>query len=189
MFLPLYLTFCFFVVLLEGACDCGDQTKEIGNCTVKIHVCGCLEDFEWKYKGQATEEKSGTVGPEAKWYKSEDGAGEHAVVNLFDVLHSCNCVKEKKPVYKCTFDYDVSIYMYTHLPSFLSFFFCCFFLCVPSNIHVLHFAFVICFVFLFYCRKFANHTEIFFFRKIATISNAALFLFLLKLTQKRKVVC
>lgn len=87
----------FLVPFIEAACDCGDKYVDIGpnDCQVDIHVCGCVEDFDWKYEGTATEEKSG-ISASAKWYESSTGAGEWAVVYLFYLLNrdTCNCFQE-----------------------------------------------------------------------------------------------
>ena len=85
------------VPFVDGACDCGDKDVDIGpnDCEVHIHVCGCLEDADWKYEATATEEKSG-ISASAKWYDSSTGAGEWAVVYLFFLLNrdTCNCFEE-----------------------------------------------------------------------------------------------
>ena len=93
-YLPL-LVVSFGINQLDAACTCGDNTQVIGNCTVDLHICGCLENFEWKYKCTATDTKSG-ISASAAWYDSDTGAGQHAIQMLFYKLNenTCNCNKE-----------------------------------------------------------------------------------------------
>ena len=92
-----------------GKADCDDQTQMMGPCQVKIHECGDIYDWQWKYEATATDLASGKVGGNmADHYNSKDGAGTHAIFDLFNTKltstftsDDCSCSHEDVPVGKC----------------------------------------------------------------------------------------
>jgi hypothetical protein len=101
-------------VSADGPCTCKDVDQTAGPCKLKIHVCGCLEDLQLQYYGQATDYASGQTTDHIKWFKSSAGAGAeavkalfnlHLVRNLSDVNQTdyCNCGHQDVPLPgKCT---------------------------------------------------------------------------------------
>eukprot|EP00047_Mylnosiga_fluctuans_P003602 m.229964 g.229964 ORF g.229964 m.229964 type:complete len:233 (-) comp11986_c0_seq1:49-747(-) len=96
----------------SAACDCKDAPDiNAGNCTVKIRVCGCLHHFPPKlqYQGTATETHSGKSA-KSDWHSSDKGAGEQAVLQLFDSVlgpGTCNCQTYPYKLGNCTLKFDV----------------------------------------------------------------------------------
>jgi len=82
-------------------CKCKKQTKDIGPCSTKLDVCGCLKFIKFRYK--CTASASG-VSAEHKWTKSGEGAAKGAIIDLFNKLGQpghCNCQSAPVPFGKC----------------------------------------------------------------------------------------
>ena len=61
--------------------DCQDQKKDVGDCTIKYHVCSHY-DGGWKYQAEAKDEKSGK-SEKGDWHSSSTHAAEDATSKLF----------------------------------------------------------------------------------------------------------
>lgn len=96
----------------ESLCKCKTTgPTPIGNCSISVEGCGCIEHFKLKYKAQATEEHSGVSSGYQEWFDSSDGAGTHAVFALVNdhLVHTtptsadpCNCFHQDQKLSNCT---------------------------------------------------------------------------------------
>ena len=76
--------------------DCNDSEQKVGACKVKLHECGGIYDWNYKYDAdaKASGKDSKTGGDH---YDSKDGAAYHAIYKLFNKMGStfddddCSC--------------------------------------------------------------------------------------------------
>ena len=97
---------CVILAVCHGADSCQDDKEEIGDCTIKYHVCSHY-DGGWKYQAEATDKESGE-SEKSDWHGSTDGAVQEATKQLFGDLDvhgyseaDCNCDYQSIDQYSC----------------------------------------------------------------------------------------